>query len=345
MSRAVLTVCAEQREPGSQPGFYRTIGEALEAARSGAVISVRPGRYEENLVVTKMVTITAEDVRGSVRISPRRGSVLQVLAEAVQLTGLVLQGRDEELPAVDVPRGQLALQDCEVVGSAWTAVLTRQQGELAMRGCRVVNPAGAGLVETSTGASVIEDSVIEHLGTSALVIGERANPTVRRCVLRDARGNGVCANGESRGSVEDCEISATDKPAIALEEQSTTRVVRTEIRDSALGVFIGSTARVELEDCTVSAVRAHGYVLTNGTDPVLRRCRAVRTQGNGLHIAGRARGTFEDCEVTSATLAGIHVGESAGPSLVRAVVRDGETDGVELTGDSAAEAPGLAARA
>ncbi|MFF7988836.1 right-handed parallel beta-helix repeat-containing protein [Kitasatospora xanthocidica] len=333
MSRPVLTVCAEQREPGS----YRTIGEALQAARSGAVISVRPGRYDENLVLTKVVSITAEDVRGSVRISPRRGSVVQVLTEAVQLTGLVLQGQDDELPAVDVPRGQLALQDCEVAGNAWTAVLTRQQGELAMRGCRVVNPAGAGLVETSTGTSVIEDSVVEHLGTSALVIGERANPTVRRCVLRDARGNGVCANGEARGVIEDCEISATDKPAVALEEQSTTRLLRTEIRDSALGVFIGSTARVVLEDCTVTAVRGHGYVLTNGTDPLLRRCRAVRPQGQGLHITGRSRGTFEDCEVTAPAQVGIHVGESAGPGLVRAVVRDAETDGVELTGESAAE--------
>ncbi|MGA5824025.1 right-handed parallel beta-helix repeat-containing protein [Kitasatospora sp. NPDC094028] len=333
MSRPVLTVCAERQEPGS----YRTIGEAVQAARSGAVISVRPGRYEENLVLTKVVSITAEDARGSVRISPRRGSVVQVLAEAVQLTGLVLQGQDEDLPAVDVPRGQLAVQDCEVVGNSWTAVLTRQQGELAMRGCRVVNPAGAGLVETSTGSSVIEDSVVEHLGTSALVIGERANPTVRRCVLRDARGNGVCANGESRGVLEDCEISATDKPAVAIEEQSSTRLVRTGIRDAELGVFVGSTARVVLEDCTVTAVRGHGYVLTNGTDPLLRRCRAARTQGHGLHIAGRARGTLEDCEVTAAAQAGIHVGESAGPSLLRAVVRDGEGDGVELTGESAAE--------
>ncbi|MFJ8622588.1 right-handed parallel beta-helix repeat-containing protein [Kitasatospora sp. NPDC093550] len=333
MSRPVLTVCSEQREPGS----YRTIGEALQAARSGAVISVRPGRYDENLVLTKVVSITAEDVRGSVRISPRRGTVVQVLAEAVQLTGLVLQGQDEELPAVDVPRGQLALQDCEVAGNAWTAVLTRGQGELAMRGCRVVNPAGAGLVETSTGTSVIEDSVIEHLGTSALVIGERANPTVRRCVLRDARGNGVCANGEARGVIEDCEISATDKPAVALEEQSTTRLLRTGIRDSALGVFIGSTARVVLEDCTVTAVRGHGYVLTNGTDPLLRRCRAVRPQGQGLHIAGRSRGTFEDCEVTAPAQVGIHVAEASGPTLVRAVVRDAVADGVDLTGESAAE--------
>ncbi|MFE7593984.1 right-handed parallel beta-helix repeat-containing protein [Kitasatospora sp. NPDC057512] len=330
MSRPVLTVCAEQREPGS----YRTIGEALQAAGSGAVISVRPGRYDENLVLTKAVGITAADVRGSVRISPRRGSVVQVLTEAVQLTGLVLQGQDDELPAVDVPRGRLTVRDCEVIGNAWTAVLTRGPGELVMRGSRVTNPAGAGLVETSTGSSVIEDSVVEHLGTSAVVIGERADPTVRRCVLRDARGNGLCANGEARGVVEDCEISGTDKPAVALEERSSTRLLRTAIRDSALGVFVGSAARVVLEDCSVTAVRGHGYVLTDGTDPLLRRCRAVRPQGYGLHIAGRARGTLEDCEVTAPTGVGIHVGGSAGPSLLRTVVRDAGADGVELTGGS-----------
>ncbi|MFD7453365.1 right-handed parallel beta-helix repeat-containing protein [Kitasatospora sp. NPDC059827] len=333
MSRHVLTVCQEQGSGGT----YRTIGEALEAARAGAVISVRPGRYEENLVITKMVTITAEDVRGTVRIAPRRGCVVQVVAEAVQLTGLVLHGRDDELPAVDVPRGQAALQDCEVVGNSWTAVLTRQQGALAMRGCRIVNSAGAGIVETSTGASVIEDTVIEHLGTSALVIGESANPVVRNCVLRDARGNGVCANGEARGTIEDCEISTTDKPAIALEEHSTTRVLRTAVRDTALGVYLSSAARVELVDCTVTATTGHGIVLANGTDPLLRRCRAVRTRGHGIHVTGRSRGTFEDCEVSGAETVGVHVDDSAGPVLTGLAVRDCGDTGVDLGGESAAE--------
>ncbi|MFE2408541.1 right-handed parallel beta-helix repeat-containing protein [Kitasatospora sp. NPDC059408] len=333
MSRHVLTVCQEQGAGGT----YRTIGEALEAARAGAVISVRPGRYEENLVITKMVTIAAEDVRGTVRVTPRRGCVVQVVAEAVQLTGLVLHGQDDELPAVDVPRGQAALQDCEVVGNSWTAVLTRQQGALAMRGCRIVNSAGAGIVETSTGASVIEDTVIEHLGTSALVIGEGANPVVRNCVMRDARGNGICANGEARGSIEDCEISTTDKPAIALEEHSTTRVLRTTVRDAALGVYVGSAARVLLEDCTVTATTGHGIVLGNGTDPLLRRCRAVRTRGHGIHVTGRARGTFEDCEVTGAEGVGVRVDDCAGPAFTGLAVRDCGDTGVDLGGESAAE--------
>ncbi|MFB7276269.1 right-handed parallel beta-helix repeat-containing protein [Streptomyces hydrogenans] len=345
MSRHVLTVSAEaQHDRPPAGGPYRTIGAALEAARSGAVISVRPGRYEENLVVTKMVTITAEDPNGTVRIVPPRGTVVQVVAEAVQLTGLLLQGLDDELPVVDVPRGQAALQDCEVVGNAWTALLTRQQGSLAMRGCRVTNPGGAGIVETSTGTSVIDGCVVEHLGTSAVVIGERANPTFRNCVLRDARGNGVCANGEGRGLIEDCEISATDKPAIALEENSSTRVVRTSVRDCLLGVYISSKERVVLEDCSVSATKVHGIALAEGTDPVLSRCRVSRTQGNGVHVTGRSRGTFEECEVTAAEGTGIWVEESSGPSFKRCAVRDAKEAGVQLTGDSAPDFDRLTVR-
>ncbi|MEE1824800.1 right-handed parallel beta-helix repeat-containing protein [Streptomyces sp. BE20] len=339
MSRHVLTVCPEQRG-----GPYRTIGDALAAARNGAVISVRPGRYEENLVITKMVTITAEEPRGSVRITARRGCVVQVVAEAVQLTGLIVQGQDEELPAVDVPRGQAALSDCEVVGSSWTAVLTRQQGSLAMRDCRVTNPAGAGIVETSTGTSVIEDCVIEHLGTSAVVIGERANPLLRNCVLRDARGNGVCANGEARGTLEDCEISVTDKPAVALEERSTTRLLRTTVHDTTIGVYISSEARVLLEDCTVTGTSGHGIALAGGTDPELRRCRATRTAGHGIHVTARSRGVFEDCEVDGAEGTGIWVGESAGPVLTRTVVKDCGAVGVELTGGSTADIDRLEVR-
>ncbi|MEU9127538.1 right-handed parallel beta-helix repeat-containing protein [Kitasatospora sp. NPDC048540] len=339
MSRHVLTVCPEQRD-----GRYRTIGEALAEARSGAVISVRPGRYEENLVISKLVTITAAEARGTVRITARRGCVVQVTAEAVQLTGLILQGQDEELPAVDVPRGQAAFQDCEVVGNSWTALLTRGDGSLAMRGCRVTNPAGAGLVETSTGNSVIEDCVVEHLGSSAVVIGERADPLLRNCVLRDARGNGVCANGNARGTFEDCEISVTDKPGIALEENSTTRLLRTDVRDTTIGVYISSTARVVLEDCTVTGTSGHGIALAAGTDPELRRCRTARTAGHGIHVTGRARGTFEDCEVAAAQGTGIWIGESSGPTLLRTVVRDCGGDGLELTGDSAADLDRLEVR-
>jgi parallel beta-helix repeat protein len=334
MSR-LLRVSAE---PAAGPGVYATIAAALEAARPGAVISIGPGRYPENLRISTMVSLVAEEAPGSVEIAPPSGVVVQVVAEAVQLTGLVLQGLDKELPTVDVPRGQAALQDCEVHGSSWAAVLTRLDGTLAMRGCRVVNPAGAGIVETSTGdGSVIDACVVEHLGSSAIVIGERANPVVRNCVLRDARGNGVCANGEGRGSVEDCEISATDKPAVALEERSSTRLLRCTMRDTLVGVYVSSSGRPVLEDCTVSNTKAHGAVLASGADPVFHRCRFTRTAGHGIHVLGRSRGAFEDCEVADAQDVGVWIGESATSVLTRLLVRDCGGTGVEVVGQSAPE--------
>lgn len=115
MSRQVLSVGPADR--------FSTIGEALAAARTGALISVRPGTYTENLVIHTRVTLTAAEGRGTVEIRPRSGSVISLRADAVMLSELTLRGGDAELPAVDVRRGQAAFDGCEIVGAAWTAML------------------------------------------------------------------------------------------------------------------------------------------------------------------------------------------------------------------------------
>lgn len=314
-----------------------TLGAALARVGPGAVISVRPGRYEESLVISRVVTIVAEEGPGTVELVLPRGGALTVAAEAAKLSGLIVRGQDEELPALDVARGQVALERCEIIGAGWTAVLARGHGSLAMRDCRVVNPAGAGIVDTAAARSVIEDCVVEHLGTSGLVISEDADPWIRRCVIRDARGNGVLANGTGRGTVEDCTVSATDKPGIALEQASATRVLRTVVRDAAVGAYVATTGRAVLEDCGFQHIAGHGIVVDEGSDPRLARCSTERTGGNGIRVTGRARGLFEECVVTAGGDAGVWVGGFAGPGFDRLTVRGGEGVGIELTEECVAE--------
>ncbi|MFF3786120.1 right-handed parallel beta-helix repeat-containing protein [Streptomyces sp. NPDC001933] len=331
MSRQVLTVCPER------PDGFRTIGEALARARNGAVISVRSGTYAESLVITVPVTVVAEQSRGSVEICPPHGSAVVLQAEAVMLTDLVLRGRDEELPVVDAPRGQVAMDGCDITGASWTALLARGSGSVALRDCRVRNPRGAGLVVTSAVESSAESCTVEHLGTSGVVIGERGRITLRGCTIRDARANGVLANGEGQGSVEECDISSTDKPSIALEEQSTTRILRTVVHDTGVGIHLSSSARTVLEDIRVTGTSGPGIVLSGGTDPLLRRCRTARTKGPGLLVSDRARGTFEDCWLDSAQEAALHVRGSASPVLTGLTVRDSVQAGVLLEEESVAE--------
>ncbi|MFE5894583.1 right-handed parallel beta-helix repeat-containing protein [Streptomyces sp. NPDC056462] len=331
MSRQVLTVGPGDRDR------YRTIGEALAAARTGALISVRPGTYAENLVINTRVTLTAAEGRGTAEIRPRSGSVLALRADAVMLSELTLRGGDAELPAVDVRRGQAALDGCEVVGAAWTAMLAGGTGSLALRDCRVSNPQGAGIVVTSTTPTTVESCTLEHLGTSGLVLAEQGEARMRGCTVRDARGNGLLANGDSRGTVEDCDISSTDKPSLALEQNCSLTVIRTVVHDTSTGVHLSSAGRTTLEDVRVTGASGNGIALAAGTDPVLRRCRVSRTRGQGVLVTDRARGTFEDCWVDGAQGAAVRVAGAASPALTGLTVRDCVQTGLLLEEDSAPE--------
>ncbi|MEU0359225.1 right-handed parallel beta-helix repeat-containing protein [Streptomyces cyaneofuscatus] len=329
MSRQVLSV-----GPGDR---FSTIGEALAAARTGALISVRPGTYAENLVIHTRVTLTAAEGRGTVEIRPRSGSVIALRADAVMLSELTLRGGDAELPAVDVRRGQAAFDGCEIVGAAWTAMLAGGTGSLALRDCRVSNPQGAGIVVTSTTPTTVESCTLEHLGTSGIVLAEQGEARIRDCTVRGARGNGLLANGETRGTVEDCDISSTDKPSIALEENSAVSVVRTVVHDTSTGVHLSSAGRTTLEDVRVTGASGNGVALAKGTDPVLRRCRVSRVRGHGMVVTDRARGTFEDCWVDGAQGAALRVAGASSPALTGLTVRDCEGAGLLLEEDAAPE--------
>ncbi|MFD4349566.1 right-handed parallel beta-helix repeat-containing protein [Streptomyces coelicoflavus] len=331
MSRQVLTV-----GPGDRDG-HRTIGEALSAARTGALISVRPGTYAENLVIRTRVTLTASEGRGTVEIRPRSGSVLTLRADAVMLAELTLRGFDAEEPAVDVRVGQAAFDGCELIGAAWTALLAGGTGSFALRDCRVANPQGAGIVITSATPTTVESCTLEHLGSSGLVLSERGEARIRGCTVRDARGNGLLANGDARGTLEDCDISSTDKPSIALEQNCALTVVRTVVHDTSTGVHLSSTGRTSLEDVRVTGASADGITLAGGTDPVLRRCRVTRTRGHGVLVTDRGRGTFEDCWVEDAQSAALRVSGAASPTLTGLTVRDCDQAGLLLEENSAPE--------
>ncbi|MFE0427195.1 right-handed parallel beta-helix repeat-containing protein, partial [Streptomyces sp. NPDC058953] len=329
MSRQLLTVAPDGT------GDCSTISEALRIARTGAVISVSAGRYEESLTLTTSLTLTAIEGRGTVELAPRRGTALTLACDSAMVNSLVLRGHDDELPVVDVPRGQLLLDRCDVYGSSWTALYARGDGALAVRQCRIENPKGAGIVTTSTPESLVEECVVEHLGTSAVVAGEDGRLSLRGGRLRDARGNGVLANGRARVRVEECEISATDKPGAAVEGESDVVLLRSTVTDCAVGVFVNSSGTIIVEEVTVRNSGGHGFVVGGGAAPALRRCRTERTAGHALLVTERSRGTVEECVFTGARDAAVRVAGSSSPRLTATAVHDAESTGVLLEEESA----------
>ncbi|WP_217146090.1 right-handed parallel beta-helix repeat-containing protein [Streptomyces sp. AC627_RSS907] len=314
---------------------YQGITSALVATRPGGVIRLRPGRYDESLVITKMVTIIADDPDDPPEIAPRSGTAVQVVAEAVKLSGLVLRGGDEDAPVVDVPRGQAALENCRVHAGSWTALLSRERGSLAMRDCVITNPAGAGFVDLSPESSVVEHCFFEDLGSSGLVLGEESAPAIRDCTVRDTRGNGLLANGRAGGTVQRLTVEGTPKPGVALEEQAGTRLTDVRAVGCTIGFHVSSTAHPVLTGCCAVDSTTHGVLLSASTAPALDNMEVRGSGGNGIVAIDRARGVLSDCLVDGSVAAGILVRGGAEPTVQRTLVTGGNAEGVLLDADSA----------
>jgi len=333
MNQRVLTVS------GDRPASHRTITAALSAAADGSIITVLPGRYQENIHLTKIVTVRAEPGDGAVELASSEGSTVVASAPGARLVGLRLSGRDAEQPVIDVRRGQLALDECEITGHNWAAVLARGEGSVAMRGCRVSNPAGAGIVVTSSTASTMDRCVLAELKTSALVIADNGELTAARCTIRAVGGNALYASGRGRGVIEGCEISRVAGPAIVLAEQSSPMVSRVVVRDvEGAGFYLTTSSGAVIDGCEVFGSGGPGLVVAGDSDPTVRSCRFTDTAGPGVSVTGNARGTFERCTVVGvAGDVGVRVGGTSRPSFRGTAIHGGEHGGILITDAAAAE--------
>ena len=333
MSRQVLVVAP------NRPGAFASIGAAVAQAGAGATISVVPGRYEENLVLDRMVSITTEQAPGSVEVHAGTGSAVVVRAEAVALAGLVLTGADRQCAVVDVQRGEAALDHCQVSAASWTALLARGQGRLALRGCTVTNPAGAGVLVTSPTPSSVEDTTVRDVGSSAVVVAEQGALALRRCAIHRTTGNGICVNGQARAVVDDCEITAATRPAVVVEQDGAATITGLAVRDSAgvdLYLISRGTVTVAASTFTGAVQSAH---IGDGATPELRDCTFSVATRSAVHITGGAAPRFADCTVSGGPT-GIVV-DGAAPRF-RGIRVEGTTQGaVLLTGGADVEFAGL----
>ncbi|MER6390598.1 right-handed parallel beta-helix repeat-containing protein [Streptomyces sp. NPDC001523] len=337
MSRQVLLVSPDR------PGAHRTIARALAEAVEGALVTVAPGRYEESLEIVRAVTLAAEGDAGTVRVHAPTGSTVVVDAEAVRLSGLVLSGADPEAPVLDLRRGQTALDGCLVEGAAWTAVLAWNEGTLAARGCRVANPNGAGVVVTSRGGNVLEDTEVTEVGSSAVVVAEQGALDVRDCRLIRPRGNGICVNGSAVATVADTLITGSGKPAVAVEQQARAVLRRLTVTGSTvLDAYLTSRGETTLTDCAFSGSAGQSVHIADGSAPRLRGCAVSSAARSGIQVAGGARPHLEDCEITG-TPVGLHVtGAATTVSGTGLVVRDAVTAAVQAADAGSVELERLA---
>jgi Holliday junction resolvasome RuvABC ATP-dependent DNA helicase subunit len=193
---------------------------------------------------------------------------------------------------------------------------------------------GAGIVVTSPGANVVENSTIAGVASSAIVVADAGRLLVRGSSVERSGGNGICVNGNAYAEVRNTTFSGCAKPGVAVEQNAGALLAEVEISGSSgVDAYFTGAGAIEVSGCTFAGAGAQGVHVAAGSAPRLSGCTVSGAGQIGVFVTDGGRPVFEDC-VVEGSPSGIVVEGKSGPTFARVIVRESEQAGVRVTGES-----------
>src|SRR5713226_3240591 len=313
-----------------QAGAHQTIGSAIQAAKPGGRIIVRPGVYNEGIVMDKPLEIIGQNDTGPVVLKAAGQDAMlfnTTLGRIANLT--LLQTGDGKWYGVDIAQGRLLVEGCDISSGSLACVAIHEGAEPVLRNNRIHDGKAGGVFIYENGRGTLEDNDIFGNTFAGLEIKEGGNPKVRGNRIHDGKQSGVLVHENGRGTPEDNDIFGNALAGVAIREGSNPILRGNRIHDGkAGGVYVHKNGRGTLEDNDIFGNAVAGLEIKEGSKETLRGNRIHDGKGSGVYIHENGRGTLEDNDIFGNALAGLEIKEGGNPMVRGNRIHDGKQSGV-----------------
>jgi serine/threonine protein kinase len=250
---------------------YRRIRDAIKQAEPQTRIVVRPGFYQESLILDQDVEIVGQGQPEDIIIESRYQPCLQIQTEQAVIRGLTLRHQDwfnvqqangmgrligEPLLkpyAIDIPQGQCSLEDCTIISNGIACIY---------------------------------------------IHGAIANPQIRHCQIQGGAMYGILVSQNGQGLIEHCTLFEHQTGVYLLKGSHPTLQHCKIQRMQQDGVFIGSDCQVTLAACNIGGNGGIGVTIKKGGNAKIWQCQINRNQGQGIYVESNGAGPIEACDLS-----------------------------------------------
>lgn len=323
---------------------YRTIQSAVDAARPGADVLVRPGVYAESVNISRPVNLVGDTSGGeAVVIECPDGSCLSASARAASAKNFHLRpaaagfwrrlaGGGDALPVVVISGGDLLLESCVVSGAAGMGVVV-WGGETSptLKGLKVFDTRLNGILFTGGSGGVLEGSEVYETGWAALRVEQGSQPLVLNSKFHHSRMSGIMFTERGAGQVEGCDVYENAYANIDVKERSHPVIRRTRVYGGRqVGALFRGGSSGLIEECDVFDNAYSGVEFAEGSSPVVRRTKIHHGRSAGVYVRGESLGVVEESLVYENRSTGVWVGGRSRPTFKGTVVRANAYSGFEI---------------
>jgi parallel beta-helix repeat protein len=298
-------------------GPFQTINEAIRNALPRTRILIRPGHYKESIVLDKLLEISADGPTEQVIVESIDTTCIRMETDYAVVRGLTLkcQARQhsKKCYGVDIPRGRLLLEDCDITSSVLACVAIHgPTASPIIRRCKIHDGKAGGIVVWDKGQGILEDCDIFGNTFAGVEIRQEGNPTLRRCSIHDGKTGGVFVWDNGRGVLEECDIFSNAKAAsdegdilssaragVGISADGNPLIRRCTIRDGLTsGLLIWDNGKGTIENCDIFGNARAGIEIYGAGNPVIRQCRINRNASVGVWVYKKGAGVIENCDIT-----------------------------------------------
>lgn len=300
-------------------GDFARIGEALRNVAPDTRLIIRPGLYNESVIIDKNVEIIGDGKPEEIKIIATNSSCLQMQSDKATVRGLTLRGSGARYGrafyAVDVPRGELFLEDCDINSDSLSCIAIHgSYTNPIIKRCHIHDGADSGVYFFDNARGQIEDCDIYRSTNVGVAITNGANPLIKNSRIFEGNNGGVVVwqNGAA-GEIENCEIFGHRLANVGVSDSANPTFRNCKIfggRDS--GVFVHQGGYGTFEDCAVHDNQKAEVAVIEKSNSVLRRCTIYNGAASGVFVNNESRASIESCNLYDNSDAGVSVhGESA----------------------------------
>jgi hypothetical protein len=322
-------------------GDYASITEALRHAPPGARVVVRPGVYDEGITLDKQVEIVGEGPREQVVIRSIAGSCLHMQTDRARVAGLTFRGAAADgaaFFAVDIPRGRLLLEDCDISSDTLSCVAVRgADAAPVLRRCLIHDGADSGLYFFEGASGQVEDCEVYRNANVGVAVGGGAAPTISRSRIHGGANAGVVFWQGASGLVEGCEIYGNRGACLGVSDGATptARACRIYGGENS-GVFVHRRGEAVLEDCELFGHREAEAAVTTRGKLFLNGCRVHRGQDSGVYVREGGQALLQGCAVSGNAGAGVSVGAGSVLAVLACEIKDNARFAFEISAGATA---------
>lgn len=285
-------------DPWPGRGDHRTIAEAIAAAPEGARVLIRPGHYEENVVLTKALELIGDGPREEVVISVAKGIGMHLKTPLARVAGLTVERlkSEEKNTAVWITSGRPVIENCVFTCQSLAALDVKGQGTAPrLRGCVMRDSAQAGAFFRESARGELVDCLLTNNGFSGFQATGEAAPTLRGCRMVENRQSGAYIYERGAGEFHDCAFDGNGRSGVQIEAEADPALRGCTLSGNAqIGAFVFSNGRGQLIDCTMKNNGYDGVAMKTGGAPTVRGCVLENNRWGVRDEDGAGGGVFEN---------------------------------------------------